>query len=368
MQLAHPKVTCNLMQSNPTVCGFAYPEVQVPWSGSQACVYAPDPLGLLAARQGVGAYIAERYGLLDVAHLMLSASTSEAYGLLFKLLTDPGDRIVVGTPTYPLVQHLAELENLEVLTFGNHLVGHWQADLEQAEAHLQAGARLVVLICPNNPTGACLRVDEAQAWAALANRYQVPLVIDQVFAPYAAADWHAITAALSKAPAAFFLDGLSKAAGLPHAKLGWIAVRGAPSYVAAAMERLAWLGDAYLSVSSAVQQGAAALLDVGRSVQPQILHRVASNRSWLADALLGLPEASLLEADGGWYGVVRLPQSVCEDEVVTRLAKQAQVQLHPGYFYDFDRRGYLVTGLLLRPGEFASGWRRALRVLKEIYQ
>ncbi len=368
MQLQQANVTCNLMQSNPTVCGFDYPDVHVAWSGRGAGAYAPDPLGHKTARQAVSGYIAPRYGPLAIAQLMLTASTSEAYSLLFKLLTDPGDRIVVGTPTYPLVQHLAELEHLKIATFGSHFAGRWHADFDQAEAHLQAGARLIVLICPNNPTGAVLRLEEAHAWAALATRYQVPLVIDQVFAPYVQADWPAITAALSAAPGAFFLDGLSKAAGLPHAKLGWIAVRGAPTYVQAAMDRLAWLGDAYLSVSQAVSLGASALLDVARAVQPQIAQRVASNRHWLKDALATLPEVSLLEADGGWYGVLRLPQSVCEDEVVVRLAKQAQVHLHPGYFYDFDKRGYLVTGLLLEPHDFASGWRQALQVLGDIYR
>ena len=368
MQLQQAQATCNLMQSNPTVCAFDYPDVALPGAGAGTWAYAPHPLGADSARRAVANYIAANYGSVGVAQVMLTASTSEAYGLLFKLLTDPGDGIVVGTPTYPLVQHLAELEHLQVNTFGSHFEGRWHADMLQAEAHLQAGARLIVLICPNNPTGATMRLDEAKAWADLACRYRVPLVVDQVFAPYADADWPAITAALSKAPLACFLDGLSKAAALPHVKLGWIAVRGQAAHVCATMEKLAWLGDAYLSVSSPVQQGAQALLDVAQAVQPQVQRRVASNRRWLADAVAAVPEISLLASDGGWYGVLRLPQTICEDEVVIRLAKDAQVQLHPGYFYDFPQRGYLVTGLLLEPQHFASGWRRALRVLGEIYR
>lgn len=367
VQLQRATVTCDLMLSNPTACSFVYPDVHTALAGPSALPYRPDALGTLAARQHVAAYVSQRYGVVGPHQIMLTASTSEAYSLVFKLLTDPADSIVVDTPTYPLVQHLAELEHIQVAAIASHWAGRWQADMQHATALLEAGARAVVLVSPNNPTGACLRVEEARAWAALAARFDVPLIIDQVFAPYATAPWAEVIEALSEAPLAFFLDGLSKAAGLPHVKLGWVTVRGHPSRVSAAMERLAWLGDAYLSVSQGVQHALPQLFAVAEALQPQIWARICANRLWLADHLAQLPEVTLLPAEGGWYGVLRLPQSVSEDDVVTELAQRAQVRLHPGYFYDFTQRGYLVTSLLSPPAIFAAGWRRAAQTLREIY-
>ena len=92
----------DLTESNPTRCGFEYPpELLSALSHPKALHYDPNPRGLLSARQAVAGYYQTRQQTIDPHQIFLTASTSEAYAWLFKLLTDPGDAILVPQPSYP---------------------------------------------------------------------------------------------------------------------------------------------------------------------------------------------------------------------------------------------------------------------------
>ena len=354
----------NLMQSNPTQCGFDYPAVEVPLVGSQALAYVPEPFGLPAARATLAGYLAAAGQPVDPERLVLTASSSEAYGMLFKLLCNPGDAVAVGTPAYPLVSHLAELDAVRTLHYGLEFTDRWCLDMDSVRDVLQRGIRALVLIAPNNPTGAGLLPEEALQLAHLCREAEVPLILDEVFAPYAATVGPSPVPALATAPLLFVLNGLSKAAALPQLKLGWMAVHGDVALVNAALLRLEWIADAYLSVSTAVQQALPDLLRVAPALQQQIRARVEANLQTLQATLPQVPAVTLLPWEGGWYGVLQVPQLQSEDAWVQALAERAAVLVHPGYFYEFPRRGFLVVGLLLPPSEFAPACFRMIAALQ----
>jgi aspartate/methionine/tyrosine aminotransferase len=102
----------DLTISNPTICGFDYPQDAIisALGSRELFKYQPDPRGILSAR----ATISEMHGHgLTPAKIQLTASTSEAYSMLFKLLADPGDNILAPTPSYPLIEWLARLDGLD---------------------------------------------------------------------------------------------------------------------------------------------------------------------------------------------------------------------------------------------------------------
>jgi aspartate/methionine/tyrosine aminotransferase len=162
----------------------------------------------------------------------------------------------------------------------------------------------------------------------------------------------------------FALGGLSKAAGLPQLKLAWIAVHGPAAQASHALEGLAWIADAYLSVSAPVQAAAARLLALAAPVQAAIRQRVQANRRRLAEALAGLPAVELLGADGGWYGVLRVPAAPSEEEWCLALAERFGVRVQPGFFYDFEAGAFLVVSLLA--AEFEAGLERLVRGLAQL--
>jgi hypothetical protein len=156
------------------------------------------------------------------------------------------------------------------------------------------------------------------------------------------------------------LGGLSKSAGLPQVKLGWIAVDGPDRVVAGALERLELICDTYLSVSTPVQAAARALIDPGAAVRERIRERVRSNYRALLSAAANHPAVEVLHADAGWSAVLRVPSTRSEEDLAIELLEEDGVIVHPGFFFDFPREAFLVVSLLPEAPLFAEGVARIL--------
>lgn len=356
----------DLTISNPTRVALAYDvaRLHAALAHAEVCAYDPQPLGLASTRGAVARYLAGLGRRSGPERIALTASTSEAYGTLFKLLCDPGDAVAVPAPSYPLVPHLAELEGAVSAPYRLVYDERWRLDFESLAAVLAAGARAVVVVNPNNPTGHGLADAERRELRALCRRHDAAIIADEVFAPYGC---KGPLASLGEdgGPLTFVLDGLSKAAALPQLKLGWISVFGVEAEVGAALGRLEWLLDAYLSVNAPVQLAAAELLAAAPAMQAQINARLARNRAALR-AALATSGCRLLPSDGGWYAVVALPAGVGEEEVVAALAVRDGVRVQPGYFYDFADEGFLVMSLLVDPPTFTRGAGIVARRLRDL--
>ncbi|MDR3682395.1 MAG: pyridoxal phosphate-dependent aminotransferase [Geothrix sp.] len=342
--------------SNPTRCGFTYPEAAIRAALSQPGVlaYDPDPCGSPLARAAIAAHHGHGLGAGD---LLLTASTSEGYGLLFKLLGDPGDEVLVPSPSYPLFEWLARLEGLRACSVPSYFHERWHLDLGALEVAVSPRTRAVVVVNPNNPTGHFLSQTEWAGLTALCARHGLALLVDEVFADYALEPPpdRLATALLDPDPPCpvFLLSGLSKVAGLPQLKLGWIALRGpgAAEHRAA----LAFLADQYLSVSAPVQAAAPALLALAPGIREQILGRLRANLAALDAGLAAHPRLSRLPVEGGWSVLLRRPAVDGDEACALRLLKQKGILAHPGSFFDLHGDGHLVLSLLTPPTTFREG-------------
>jgi aspartate/methionine/tyrosine aminotransferase len=162
----------------------------------------------------------------------------------------------------------------------------------------------------------------------------------------------------------FRLGGLSKSAGLPQAKLGWIAVDGPDRLVRDALSRLELICDTYLSVSTPVQVAAPALIERGAGIRAQIQARITTNLACLRRAVAADPALELLNADGGWTAVLRVPARGSEEDLVIDLLESRDTLTHPGFFFDFPHEAFLVLSLLPEPSVFAEGTNRILEHLR----
>jgi len=357
----------DLTESNPTRVGLAYPEEEILESlaDRRSLTYEPHPFGLAAAREAVAR---EMNGAVDPDRIVLTASTSEAYAFLFKLLGDPGDVVRVPRPGYPLFEYLGGLDALEPRAYPLDPDDGWSIDVEQLVAESPPRTRAVILVNPNNPTGSFLKTDEWHRLQPVCRTRGWAVISDEVFAGYAwGEDPRRVPCAAAGAEAlTFSLGGLSKSAGLPQLKLGWIAVGGPEDDARAALQRLELIADAYLSVGTPVQWALERLLEVGATVRAQIRGRVAKNLKRLAARADGTP-IHLLPSEGGWYAIVQLPAVLSEEEWAVRLLAQDGVAVHPGYFYEFPKEAFLVLSLLPPPDAFGEAADRlAARVESEI--
>jgi alanine-synthesizing transaminase len=362
---ARGEAIIDLTQSNPTQAGFAYsPGLLAPLADANGLTYQPAPFGLPAARQAAADDYARRGAGIAADRIVLTASTSDAYGLLFKLLADPGDEILVPRPSYPLFDHLTRLDAVVARPYDLAYHGAWSIDFTSIGAALSPRTRAVLVVSPNNPTGSYVKQDELDRLAAVCARRGVALIADEVFADYAL-DTCAAGAAgrvLDRRDVlAFALGGLSKSVGLPQVKLGWIGVAGPDRAVSAALDRLELVCDTYLSVSTPAQVAAGELLARGASVRAQIRSRIAANYRHLTDRVVATPECRVLKCEAGWYAVIQVPTMEPEEELVLRLLRDDHVLTHPGYFFDFPCESYLIVSLLPPEARFAAGIGRVMR-------
>jgi aspartate/methionine/tyrosine aminotransferase len=352
----------DLTQSNPTRVGLPGPrDLLAGLAADAARHYEPVPFGLPEARAAVARDFAERGRPLDPERILLHASTSEAYGFLFKLLCDPGDEVLVPRPGYPLFDFLAGLESVRARSYTLAYDGEWHLDLTALASAVGRRTRAIVAVSPGNPTGSYLKADELVGLDALCAERGLALVADEVFADYSLRDnpLRAGSVARDSHALAFALGGLSKSCGLPQLKLAWTAVTGPEPLRREALQRLEVVADSYLPVSTPVQVAAPALIARKHELQAPIRERVAANLIVLREALAVRSAASLLEPEGGWSAVLRVPATCSEEERALRLLEQG-VLVHPGYFFDFPGEAYLVLSLLPQPGEFREGIARVL--------
>ena len=353
----------DLTESNPTHAGLVYPpEILRAFDDRRILVYDPSPAGAVEAREAVAAYYAARGRRVETGRILLTASTSEAYAYLFKLLADPGDHVLVPRPSYPLFEFLANMESLEVRQYPLAYHGGWAMDADTLAAAITARTRAVVLVNPNNPTGSYVKRAELEWLAPLCAGRGIALISDEVFADYALAPdaGRVTTLAGVEECLAFSVSGLSKIAGLPQMKLGWMVASGPERLRREAMEKLEWIADTYLSVGTPVQCAAAGLLRAGEAVQRQIRERTAANLACARHALAG-SAANMLALEGGWYVTVQVPRIRSEEEWALELLAREDVLVQPAFFYDFESEAYLVLSLLTAPKIFREGVARLVK-------
>jgi aspartate/methionine/tyrosine aminotransferase len=360
----------DLTESNPTRAGIEYPapHVVAALADARATMYEPTPRGMAEARHAVARYYGERATSVDIdrERLVLSASTSESYSWLLKLLCDPGDAVMVPQPSYPLFDFLAALEGVRLVPYPLAYDAGWQLDLAALQQGLDVEARAIVLVSPNNPTGSFVKRDERARLVELARERDLALIVDEVFADYPFGEDAARVATFvdEKDVLCFSLGGLSKALGLPQMKFGWIHVAGPEPERTGAQSRLELIADTYLSVAGPIQLAAPALLELRPLLHGAIHERVLGNRRALAEAVAD-SACQVLRAEGGWYAVLRMPATRSDEEWALRLLGDRGVLVQPGYFYDFSVEAHLVVSLLTEPAAFRDGIERIVEAAGE---
>jgi len=347
----------DLTESNPTRVGLKYPEQAIlkALSTPRSMTYQPEAFGLQSAREAVAAYYRDRDQQVDYRQVVLTASTSEAYSFLFKLLADPGDQVLIPQPSYPLFDFLARLNSVRTVQYPLVYDGSWHLDRPALAGALGPHTRAIIVVSPNNPTGSRIEREDSDWLAELCSSRKLPLVWDEVFHDYPLESEEAVCNPLRQADVpAFVLNGLSKIVGLPQLKLGWITVTGRDEFRETALQRLEIIADTFLSVSTPVQQALPELLALRFPVQREIRARVSGNLAALRRMLAGSP-AEVLRMEAGWYALARLPRVKTEDEWVVELLEQYGTLIHPGYFYDFQDEPYAVVSLLPSPECFQEG-------------
>jgi len=380
----------DLTASNPTRVGLQYDSDAILGSlnSPRALDYDPQAKGILEARQAVSRYYAANLPgqastkEVDPERIILTASTSEGYSYVFRLLCNAGDELLVPKPSYPLFEFLADLQDVKLVPYPLIYDHGWQMDFHSLEKAVTLRTRGVVLVHPNNPTGSYVHAAELHSLNAFCRSHSLALIVDEVFLDYSLSpskNDHVGTAAIGcpderSSPASpassfvlngdvltFTLSGLSKISALPQMKVAWIVTSGPKSQVDPAMARLEIIADTYLSMNAPIQWAVPTILDQRRSIQAQLMDRVRQNLAELDRQLATQKLCQRLHLEAGWYAVLRVPVTRTDEDLAIELVREKSVLTHPGHFYDFETDGYLVLSLISPAEEFAEGCRRMLQ-------
>ena len=338
----------------------------------------PDAAGWKSAREAVVEYYRERGGNFTAGQIILTASTSEAYSVLFKTFCDPGDVILTPMPGYPLLDTLAQLEHLECAPYFLQLKREKSSFrfVLDSDSLLAAPekAKILLLVSPHNPTGHCVSREEWNVAVRFCEENNMILVVDEVFGDYGFSNkaqrswkyvlgeehlWDAGGNDLINLPEngpkcpIFWLNGLSKAVGSPQLKLGWMAFYAPRERFEEIRAALEFVEDAYLSVSAPAQALGMSLLPKAAAYEAQVKERLLANWQTLREAF---PAKYCPEVLGGWYAVVRLGED--DEELTLRLLGEKHVLVQPGFFFDFDEDGWVVISLLQEPATFKEAVQR----------
>jgi alanine-synthesizing transaminase len=356
----------DLTQSNPTQAGFDYDaaDILAALAQAEAMTYEPEPRGLLKARRAIAQYYLDRGVPLDSDAVFLTAGTSEAYSIIFKLLGNPGDEVLIPRPGYPLISYLARFESLQPFSYPlryNDVQG-WSIDLDVLDALITPKCCAIVVVNPNNPTGNYLKQQELAALDQICRRNRLALIVDEVFSDYYGTGRppEVSTVVNRTQTLTFVLNGFSKMLGLPQVKLGWVVAGGDPGLAKAAQDRLEIALDFYLSVATPVQHAAARLLGHRHRMQRQISTRITDNHQFLVEQTTQNSNCRALMREGGWYEIIEIFDAFSEEDRILQLLELDHTLVHPGYFYEFDKEGLVVVSLLTPVETFRAGISRLI--------
>jgi alanine-synthesizing transaminase len=347
----------DLTVSNPTECGFRYEKAEIlqALSNPGALSYEPNPKGLELARRAVAGYYADRGDNVPVEDIFLTTSTSEAYSYVFRMLCNPGDEVLIPSPSYPLFDFLAEIQDVKLVRYPLLYDHGWQIDFHALEQAITPRTRGVIVVHPNNPTGHFTKPAEIVRLNTICSAKQMAIIADEVFLDYPLDGNRAASFATNSATLTFMMSGLSKISGLPQMKAAWLVVGGPRDMKKEALARLEVIADTYLSMNAPVQLAMLVLLGQRRGFQEQLLTRVRENLAELDRQLSKQKACSRLAVEGGWYAVLRVPAMRSDEELALDLLGSKGVHIHPGHFYDFPSRGFLILSLITPAAVFSRG-------------
>jgi alanine-synthesizing transaminase len=351
----------DLTASNPTECGFQYDGSSILKALITPAVlkYHPDPRGLRPARVAVQEYYERRNERVSVDDLILTTSTSEAYSFVFRLLCNPGDEVLVPTPSYPLFEFLADIQDVRLVRYPLVYDHGWQIDFHALEASVTQRTRAVIVVHPNNPTGHFTKLDELNHLNRICAACDLAIIADEVFLDFPLNGGDRNSFVQNDSILTFTMSGISKISGLPQMKFSWLAVSGPATQKREALARLEVIADTFLSMNAAIQVAAPTFLAQRHGLQQQLMARVRSDLAELDRQLSDQKVCTRLEIEGGWYAVIRVPAIRSDEELALELLEEG-VYLHPGHFYDFPGEGYLVVSLITRERPFAEGIEKLL--------
>lgn len=317
--------------------------------------YAPS-VGIPAAREAVAAECHRRGMPVDADRVVITAGTSEGIELALTALAEPGDEVLVPVPTYPLYTAVLAKIGARPIFYGTTPDRAWLPDIQEIRRLITPATRALVVIDPNNPTGASYGADVRRELLELADAHNIPLLADEVYADLAFDGPVDAIAKLNPDAPVITFSSLSKAYLAPGWRSGWLAVGRSERLddVLAAIKKLA---DGRLCSTAPMEYAIVAALDGDRSHQ-QAFRQALRERSEVTTRRLNAVEGlSVVPPIAAFYAMpqVALPPGTTDQDYVLALLRATGVLcVYGSGFGTRPEDGYFRVVFLAPPAELSG--------------
>ncbi len=366
----------DLIDTNFTSNGFIYPAEKLKKFFDKYLKnrkYEPNSKGLASTRKSISGFYNTSGIDISEDNILITASTSESYGLIFNNFTEPGDNVLLPSPGYPLFEYLAGYSHIEAKYYSLDFSNGWDIDFDSLEKAVNPKTKIIVLISPNNPTGTTLSIETLKKITAFAEKNNLIIISDEVFSEfYFSKDKLPRVAALSKKVLIFTLNGISKMFTLPDMKLAWTSVTGPTKKVTDALEKLEISNDTFLNANYLSQSILPDLFKESKEFQSQMISQIDKNRKWVIEFFDGSNKSvgreifKFVSPTSGIHMFINLPGiKASEQDFVIDLIKKEHLFLHPGYFYDYDNPNVKGVNVVISFLKEKKAFQKGLKKLKE---
>jgi alanine-synthesizing transaminase len=314
--------------------------------------YTPSP-GIPEAREAVSRECARRGQPIDADRVVITTGTSEGIELALNALVNPGEEVLVPVPTYPLYTAVLAKIGARAMYYRTDPGNGWLPDLDHLRTLVSPLTRALVVIDPNNPTGAVYPQDTRRSLLALAEEFGFPIVADEVYADLAYDGPVGAIGALDPEVPLITFSSLSKAYLAPGWRVGWLAVGASPRLdgVLAAIKKLA---DGRLCSPGPMQYAVAPALDGDRGHQEIFRAELRARARVTTEALARMDGVSCVPPAGAFYAMpqVRLPPGRTDEDYVLGLLRETGVLCVYGSGFGLPKEaGFLRIVFLAPPDE-----------------
>jgi len=317
--------------------------------------YAPS-VGILAAREAVSAECGQRGMPMSPDRVVITSGTSEGIELALTALAGPGDEVLIPVPTYPLYTAVLAKIGARAVFYRTDPSRGWQPDVEHVRSLITGVTRALVVIDPNNPTGATYSIEARRALVALADEHNFPLLADEVYADLAFdGPVPALAAHNPDAPVITF-SSLSKAYLAPGWRMGWLAAAqtGRLDDVLAGIRKLA---DGRLCSNGPMEHALVAALTGDRSHQQAFRDALRERAAMTHARFNAIDGITCVAPSAAFYAMpkVQLPPGTTDEDYVLGLLRATGVLcVYGSGFATAPGDGFFRVVFLASPAELAD--------------
>jgi alanine-synthesizing transaminase len=291
--------------------------------------YAPS-LGIEEAREAVRAS-AEQRGFKNIQDVFITQGVSEGIDVCLSALVNPGENVATPCPEYPLYSAVLARLGAQPNPYLLDEASEWEPNLDHLATRIFTGTRAIVLINPNNPTGAVYSRRTLEAVAELARQNNLVVIADEIYDKLMLdGDEHVSIATLAPDIPVVTFNGISKAFLAPGWRVGWAVVTGDAAAVAPYLEGIHKLLRARISANHAAQYAVRAALERPQDHLTGIIRRMRARRDLTMEWAASTPRVSCVKPRGAFYAFPKLDIEGTDEEFVRQLLVEKQVLLVHG--------------------------------------